>query len=503
MGEQGLKKQQIVQELARSAHGKLGDYRTVALTATRDEPEFMAHLIAWNLREGQIRDSKVALPVLFAQHYLLENELRENALAAIASLDPRNLVRAVRFSKEKPSGIGGGGRPIRRVVERYLRVREENWSWWQRTAVQFREDLKTLYALNHVKPNTMAQWILFGTQGKVKAKPRYPKGTIFHAIATLKDMNPSEAAGTIMERRIPFLVAFGALGAKAKDEKLVLALIERMSPTELTTNTKLLGKLGVQTVPALRAAFKEGLARAATSKKTTLKAGRAAKALGDTKLAKEMEHLQERQIDTLKGIEGDWLVLADKSSSMEASIEVSRHIAGTLARFVKGEVHLVFFNTSPQHIDVTGRTMEEIERMTAYVHASGATSIGCGMRWALDKKLNVDGIAIVSDMAENNTPAFASTYERYCKEFSKEPPVYLYVLASHYEQSAWIHQFERDLVTHKVDAQAFDLRGSSVDYYSLPNLVQTMRANRYSLIDEIMEVPLLKLDDVLKKRSVA
>jgi hypothetical protein len=273
-----------------------------------------------------------------------------------------------------------------------------------------------------------------------------------------------------------------------------------MSPTELTTNAKLLGKLEVETSPVLRAAFREGLERAAKSKKTPLKAGRAAKAMGDSKLAKKMENLQERQIDSQKGVEGDWLVLADCSASMEDSIEVARHISATLVRFVKGAVHLVFFNTAPRHIDVSGKTLEEIKALTRYVTANGATSIGCGMQWARDEGINVDGIAIVSDMAENNTPSFASTYRGYCEKLSKEPTVYLYVLGSQYEQTTWIHQFETSLMKHSIDAQAFDLRGSGVDYYSLPNLVQTMRTNRYSLVDEIMAVPLLKLEDVLKKR---
>ena len=53
---------------------------------------------------------------------------------------------------------------------------------------------------------------------------------------------------------------------------------------------------------------------------------------------------------------------------------------------------------------------------------------------------------------------------------------------------------------HGLRDEPFDLRRTGVDYYSLPNLVQTMRSNRYSLIDEIMQVPLLTLAEVLKKR---
>jgi hypothetical protein len=282
----------------------------------------------------------------------------------------------------------------------------------------------------------------------------------------------------------------------------VLALIKAMSPTELTTNAKLLGKMGVNDSPALRGAFEEGLAKAARSKKTTLKASRAAEAVTDVKLKKKLEALQERQIDSIKGIEGDWLVLADKSGSMSECIRVAVEVSATLARFVKGQVRLVFFNTSPQHIDVTGLSLVEIRKRTQYISASGGTSIGCGMRWAADQGANVDGIAIVSDMHENTGPLFADEYAAYCRRFSKDPTVYLYTVGTN---EAWQFAyrgstFQENLRRNKIDAQEFKL-GATVDYYSLPNLVQTMRTNRYSLIDEIMGTPLLRLEEVLKKRA--
>jgi hypothetical protein len=64
---------------------------------------------------------------------------------------------------------------------------------------------------------------------------------------------------------------------------------------------------------------------------------------------------------------------------------------------------------------------------------------------------------------------------------------------------------DRDVLTKNcaadgVELHEFDLTGG-VDYYSLPNIVQTMRVNRYSLIDEIMAAPLLKLEDVLQKAA--
>ena len=44
--------------------------------------------------------------------------------------------------------------------------------------------------------------------------------------------------------------------------------------------------------------------------------------------------------------------------------------------------------------------------------------------------------------------------------------------------------------------------GADVDHYSLPTLVQTMRNNPNSLADEVMAVPLLKLEDALKPEAM-
>jgi hypothetical protein len=49
-----------------------------------------------------------------------------------------------------------------------------------------------------------------------------------------------------------------------------------------------------------------------------------------------------------------------------------------------------------------------------------------------------------------------------------------------------------------IEMTTFDLRGSKLDYYSIPNTVKTLRSNQYSLVEEILSTPLLTLNDVLK-----
>jgi hypothetical protein len=50
-----------------------------------------------------------------------------------------------------------------------------------------------------------------------------------------------------------------------------------------------------------------------------------------------------------------------------------------------------------------------------------------------------------------------------------------------------------------IAVEIIDLRKQQVDYYSLPNLSRTLSATRYGVTDEIMDTPLVTLDDVLTR----
>lgn len=485
-----LTRQRILSELSKSPHGKLSEYVEIGKQAIKQEPEFSAHLLAWDRTHGQIRDSKVALPVV-ALAFEKEPEFIDNAFAHLAMLGPRELLRAYTFAREiRPAGQMLA---FRRLIGNYLAEKEADRGW-DHLAIQHRKTLKELYALSHARPEKdRTRAVLFGKDEKKNPLP-LPKGSVFEAVANLKDLSPTEAAGAIMKYRIPFLIAMGALGAKAKEPDLVLALIDRMSSTELVTNTKMLEKLGVKTNPALRGAFDQALAKAATSKKNTLKTTAAIDAIEDEGLKDKMRAVQDKQIAAAGGPEGNWLVLADKSGSMSHAIELARHVSATLAKFVKGKVYLVFFDISPITVDVTGLSLDQIQKATQHIRADGGTSIGVGLNRMLESKIELDGIAIVSDGGENTAPIFADVYKRYSQFVGKEVPVYFYDV---HGRSGW----EQAQSRAGIEVQTFKVAGNT-DYYSIVNTVQTLRSNRYSLIDEIMATPLLSLGTVLKTKEL-
>jgi hypothetical protein len=481
--ETALTKNQIIAVLTKSPHGDLAQYADTGSTAAREDADFFSHLIAWNYEKGSIRDAKVALPVLALTSPALaaDVDLKSNALACLAKLDPRNLLRAVRFTM---SQAVVGKSAVYRMAESYLRQIESSPKRFEGAALQHRRALRELYAVLHIKPSSYADAAIFKGQ---------PEGRL-KVLRELRSMDSAQAAGVIVRERLPFLAVTGAMGKAAAAPEVVQALLEVMSPAEIITNAKRFDKLGVRTNPALRASYDAALTRVSDTSSTaaTLKTSKAAEAVGGAG-GEKLKGVQERQLQKLS-LEGDWLVMVDRSESMTRSFDIARHIAAFLARVAGGEVNLVFFNVTPDLYRVTGMTLEQIAEMTKRITANGGTSPGSALAYAASKALPCDGIVYVGDCNENVSPDISSAFKSYTKVLDKEPPLYVYQVKG--DPPTMLGNLERQGIA----AQVFDLRGG-VDYYALPNLLQTMRTNRFSLVDEIMQTPLLRLGDVLKQAA--
>lgn len=481
--EKQFSQAQLVNQILKIGHGDLSVFTSTGTYAAQNEPELFGHLISWNTKHGQVRDSKVALPIL-ALRGPVDDQLYENAAANLCLLSPRDLVRATRFHRELPR-CNGGGSWLKRAVHAYIRHREFNRGMWNATAVQHRKSLKTLYSMNHIKPISWVQDILF--EGK------YPTGSIFEDIKNLKNMDPKQAAGTILNRKIPFLIAVGAMeGIKDKPD-VILAMISQMTKAELINNTAMLERWGVMGDDVLHAEYKAGLEKESKGKVSTLKAKQAVKTVKSKKAKATLKDTQEKELDNLKGIEGDWLIMGDRSGSMHATITMAIELASFMTRKVTGKVYLVMFNTIPIFIEATGLTLEQIQEKASYF-ANGGTSIGCGLDLIREKNLMVNGIAICSDGGDNSNPYFHTAYKRYVSHMGIEPTVYLYHVPG--DPNNMEAYCERD----GIQVETFEM-GRNVDYYSIPQLALTMRTSRYALIEEILDHKLLTFNDVFKQKE--
>jgi hypothetical protein len=482
-----LTRNQLVNQLLHVGHGKLEIYTDTGLKAAQTEPELFGHMISWNSKKGEVRDSKVALPIL-ALRGPADPELYENAVANLCLLDPRNLLKAARYHFElapKHAVHDGAGHVLKNGIKKYLKAREGSRKWWDRTVLQHRKSIKSLYSLYHVKPSPHAQAVLF----------KKSKRGVFKILGELKNMQPEEAAGQILNHEIPFTIAVGALGGIKDKPDILLALIERMSGAELINNTKMLQRFGVFENSVLKSAYDNSLEKAKKDKRlSTLKAGKAKEVIKDKKLAAKMESVEEAKLDQLGGIEGDWAILGDRSGSMDESIEIAKQVAALIAQQIKGAVYLVFFDTSPTYYDVTGKSLSEIKELTKRIAPGGATAIGCSLAYLMDKNIVVNGIAICSDGGDNTHPLFHETYRKYCAKFGLEPPVY------HFWAPGERNHMDRFCKDAGILVEFFDV-SKDVDFYSLPNIIKTLRTSRYTLVEEIMETPLLTFNDVFQKKG--
>jgi hypothetical protein len=129
--------------------------------------------------------------------------------------------------------------------------------------------------------------------------------------------------------------------------------------------------------------------------------------------------------------------------------------------------------------------------MTHRIRAEGGTSIGVGLDYIMSKGILVNGIAICSDGGENSSPRFTDTYKKYAAKFGIEPTIYFFRVPGEQDRLSGNCSQERIML------EIFDIKDKT-DFYAMPNLVKTMRTSRYTLVEDIMNTPLLTLTEVFK-----
>lgn len=484
-------KNKLVQQLLKPTHSDLNSYLDVLPLAIQDKNLF-SHYITWNNIKSKIDDSKCALPIIGLRTFLkVEKDYAENAIANLMTLNPRNLYKAYQFSRDlSDSGrviIGGWRKLFQESIQKYLEIREGSIKWWDNAVVRSRKAMLGLYAISHKKPSDRAQEILF--------KKQYPKSSVFQIIKDLKTMSPLEACGQIIKHNIPMSVIIGS-GVKVKGNKeVLLAMVEGMTGNEILNSSNMLKNLGAFDFSEVKAAYDNAIERAKTDKRVnTFKASKAIKQV-DKKIADKIITIQNEREKEIPKITANTLILGDSSGSMRKAIEITKQIAGVISSNVVGDKYLIFFNTHPRLFYITNKTYADICVSTKDVKALGSTSIGCGLKYLMDKNIDVDIIIIVSDGGDNSTPYFTDVYPKYCKKFGKEPTIYFFHVKGDGEDD-----LSKFCKAGNININYFEV-DVNFDYYALPNILQTVKLSQYDLLNEILDVPLLTLEKVFYSTS--
>ncbi|MBD0342326.1 MAG: hypothetical protein ICV61_16045, partial [Microcoleus sp. Co-bin12] len=215
---------EMLNSLLTTPHRQLEKVAEIHKLIIELDPIFYGHLAVWYQRHGDVRDHKE----VFAGNLLTSalTEHRDAAFMMLQEFPPYEVSRIVDFMKQHQNKVP---RSARTAVTRYLKSREKNAQFFDRAAIRNRKAMKHLYATLHVKPSDRANAILF--------KDNPPSDSLAFVLKQLaKAATPAEQANLIVEYKIPYAIAVGAIGQLTPT--VLAALINSMSPQEVINNLK-------------------------------------------------------------------------------------------------------------------------------------------------------------------------------------------------------------------------------------------------------------------------
>jgi hypothetical protein len=460
---------QILNSFLTTPHGKLADLAPLHLSALEGDPLFYGHLAAWYAGRGEVRDHKV----LFAAHLLTSEfpELREAGWVLLQKLPPHMVAAALDHAKR---AIGKTPRVLKSAVTSYLRTLEASAERFDRAALRGKQDLKHLYASLRIAPAPRAQAILFDEQP--------PEGSPLRALKALAQAtDPAEQARVIVEQRIPYTVAAGAI--RTLTPSVLAALIDVMTPQEAINHLASLKKRGAFDSPEVKALIEAKIKAAETDKRvSTLKATRAlAHVALDESTEALLTEVTDKRVANIAHIARPTVLLVDKSSSMTQAIDVAKEVAA-LVSAVCASFRVLTFDTEAFEVQADGIERSAWERAFRMVRANGSTSIGAPLAKLARERHYVEQVVVITDMGENSAPLFHEAYAQYVRELGVGPQVTIVGVGGRDER--FLGQLREQGIPHTV----WEFGG---DFYSLPNLLPLLALpSRAELVEQVMAVAL-------------
>ena len=447
------------------------------------DPVFYAHLAVWYQAHCSVRDHQE----VFIANLLVSEfpEHREAGFVLLQELPPYQVARIVGHLKVH---LGKVPRSARTAVERYLRKREADHGFFDGAAVRAREAMKRLYASLHIQPSPRADQILF------KRNP--PQDSLAFALKRLAHASdPEQQAAVIIEHKLPYPVALGALQEMAPS--VMVALIATMSPAEVINHLNSLRGRGALENPQVKSLIDAKLAEAQTAQRVSAyKASLASEQLGgDERVQIQLEKITDAQIKAKGRIRRSTALLVDKSSSLDCAIDLGKRIASMVSAISDAPLWVYAFDTLAIPVVAQGPSVADWERAFAPICASGATSCGVAITALRKKKLAPEQIIMVTDEGENTQPYLVVELGQLAQECGFMPDLTVVKVGPHSDH------LERQLKNAHINFQTFVFEG---DHNSLPNLIPMLtRAGRLDLLLEILDTPLPRRRDLQVHRKAS
>jgi len=373
----------MLNSLLTTPHRQLEQVAKLHEEMVRSDPIFYGHLAVWYQRTGDVRDHKEVFVGNLLTSTLTEH--RDAGFVLLQEFPPYQVARIVDFLKIHRGKLP---RSTRTAVRRYLKEREKNPAFFDRAALRSRKAMKHLYASLHVRPSDRADAVLF--------KDNPPEDSLAFAMKLLAiASSPLEQAQLIVEYKIPYTVAVGAI--KQLTPTVLVALINSMSPQEVINNLKSLQARGVMENPQVKALINEKLEQARGDERVAALKARvvADTAALDAETVARLERVMDEQVKKRGSITKPTALLVDKSSSMESAIEVGKRIAALVSGITQADLFVYAFDTLPYPVKASGNNLSDWERAFQHIKAGGATSIGSPLEAMRLRKQRVEQIVLV------------------------------------------------------------------------------------------------------------
>jgi len=461
----------VMNSLLNTPHRKVADVMPLHAKYASEDASFYAHLAAWYMKNGDIRDHKeVFIATLFQSP--IESH-REAAYAMLMDLPVHQVARTMghmrTFFKKVP-------RIARTAVKDLLKAYEMNESRFDQIAVRSRNPMKQLYATFHVKRGERAGAILFDRV--------FPEGSLPYYVKMLcaKNLTEEDRARLIVEKSIPFVTAMDALPGVTP--VTLAALIGAMTPQEVVNCMAQLKRRGAMDDEVMRKMIHEKIDRVSTDKRASgAKAAVAADVAAlDAETRKKLEKATDDTIKAKGNIRRPSAIFIDRSGSLSVAIELGMRVASAVSGACVSDVWVYAFNNMATEIESPGKGATDWSKSFRGLQASGGTCIGSAFAALERHKRVAEEIVIITDEAENAQPYSGDAYISYCKATGTAPHITIVRVgnASDYCQ--------KRLVAAGARVDTIDFKG---DYYAITNLVTMMsRPSRLDLLMEIADEPL-------------
>ncbi len=466
---------QILNSFLTTPHRKIEELAPLHTSALERDPLFYGHLAPWYFEKGEVRDHKT----LFIAHLATSEfpEFREAAWVLLQKLAPFEVARVVDHSKRV---IGKTPRSLRGAIAHYLKTRENNVRQFDGAALRARNDLKHLYASLRLKPGPRAQAILFDEQP--------PLDSPLAALKQLaKAQNADEQARIILEHRLPYTTAVGAI--RHVTPALLVALINAMSPQEVINNMAALKRRGAMDDKDVKALIEQKIAESATDRRvSTMKAKKAIEvAQLDEETERILTEVTDKRVADKVEIKRPTALFVDKSSSMTQAIDVAKQLAALIGAVISADFRVYAFDSAAFEVktDINGDkrpALSDWEKAFKFIKANGSTSVGSALAKMTREQWYAENLVIVTDEGENTAPYLKDAYAEYVDKMKVAPSIIVVQVGGSN------HSFVTALQGRGIEVMRYQFKG---DAYSLPNILPLLATpSKGELVDLILQYEL-------------